>query len=75
MKMQLCRDPVLASERILYIKLFRHEYYGWVSGSWVIGYRVHFSRQLGKDWWLVTKRGTYSRQVSPDWEAEAPPRS
>ena len=75
MKAQICRDPALASERILYLQLFHHEYYGWVSGSWVVGYRVHFSRHLIKDWWLVSRRGRYSRQVPAEWKAQVPPGS
>jgi hypothetical protein len=75
MKAQICRDPVLASERILYLQLFQHEYYGWISGSWVVGYRVHFSRHLIKDWWLVSRRGSYSRQVPAEWKAQVPPGS
>ncbi len=35
---------LLPIERILGLQLFHHEYYGWASGSWVVGYFVHFSR-------------------------------
>jgi hypothetical protein len=72
MKVQICRDVTLASERILCVEIFHHRFYAWVDGSPTVGYRAHVSRSLDTDWWLITKSGQYSRQVPPDWQASAP---
>lgn len=72
MKVQICRDVTLASERILCVEVFHRRFFAWVDGSPAVGYRAHVSRSLDKDWWLITKSGQYSRQVPPDWQASAP---
>jgi hypothetical protein len=71
-KVQICRDVTLASERILCVEVFHRRFFAWVDGSPAVGYRAHVSRSLDKDWWLITKSGQYSRQVPPDWQASAP---
>ncbi|MEP7024254.1 MAG: hypothetical protein ABJB47_10730 [Actinomycetota bacterium] len=63
MKLRVCRDVTLASERILFVEVFHRRFYAWVDGSPAVDYRVHVSRYLVKDWWLITKSGQHSRQV------------
>lgn len=72
MKLQICRDVTLASERILCVEIFHRRYYAWVDGSPAVGYRPHISRSLVKDWWLITKSGQYARHVPLDWQASVP---
>jgi hypothetical protein len=71
-KVQVCRDVTLASERILCVEIFHHRFFAWVDGSPSVGYRAHVSRSLVKDWWLITRSGQYSRLVPNDWQASAP---
>ena len=61
MRIRVCRDKTLASETILYVRVCGRDYYGWLDGSPAIGYRIHFSGSLFKDWWQVDRRGFYSR--------------
>ena len=61
LRIRVCRDKTLASETILYVRVCGRDYYGWLDGSPAIGYRIHFSGSLFKDWWQVDRRGFYSR--------------
>jgi hypothetical protein len=61
LRIRVCRDKTLASETILYARVGGRDYYGWLDGSPAIGYRIHFSGSLFKDWWQVGRRGFYSR--------------
>jgi hypothetical protein len=70
-KVQICRDVTLASERILCVEIFHRKFFAWVDGSPAVGYRAHVSRHLDKDWWLITRSGQYSRLVPNDWQASA----
>jgi hypothetical protein len=77
MRLRFCRDKTLAEEAILYIRLFGQEFYAWWEGSPAIGYRFFVSRQLAKDWWLLTRRGSYSRSTyrrlpSESWQSRSP---
>jgi hypothetical protein len=72
MRVAICRDKTLASETILYLKLFGREFYGWCEGSPAVGYRLHFSQSLHKDWWLIGKTGKYVRLPSETWTSRAP---
>jgi hypothetical protein len=72
MKVQVCRDVTLASERILCVEIFHRRFFAWVDGSPAVGYRAHVSRHLDKDWWLITRSGQYARHVPNDWQASAP---
>jgi hypothetical protein len=72
MKVQICRDVSLASERILCVEIFHRRFFAWVDGSPAVGYRAHVSRHLDKDWWLITRSGQYARLVPPDWQAGVP---
>jgi len=60
-KLLVCRDRTLASETILYARLFGREFYAWLDGSPAVGYRLHVSRSLFSDWWQLDRRGSYSR--------------
>lgn len=43
-KLQICYDPVLAAERVLYVRVFRRELCAWIDGSMTRGYRPHMVR-------------------------------
>jgi hypothetical protein len=77
MRLSFCRDKTLAEETILYVQLFGQEFYAWFEGSPAIGSRFFVSRQLAKDWWLLTRRGSYSRSTyirlpSETWKSRNP---
>jgi hypothetical protein len=77
MRLSFCRDKTLAEETILFVRLFGREFYTWFEGSPAIGSRFFVSRQLAKDWWLLTRRGSYSRSTyirlpSETWKSRNP---
>jgi hypothetical protein len=77
MRLNFCRDKTLAEETIVYVGLFGREFYAWFEGSPAIGSRFFVSRQLAKDWWLLTRRGSYSRSTyirlpSETWKSRNP---
>lgn len=74
MKLWLYRDVTLAQERILYLQILGIKRYGWLEGSPAVGYRLHFSRYLCKDWWTVIGAGRYIRLIPDNWRACAMPR-